>query len=113
MPGTAGHAESDGKRRGSSSGVEGLDGVADVLDILRGQFRVNGKSQGRIGQALAYREVARAIAQIGEADLQVQRKRIIHFGADAVFLEERMQFVASRSLYHKLVVNVARGRSEE
>jgi hypothetical protein len=53
-------------------------------------------------------EVARAIVQVGEGRLQVERGGIVDFSGDAAIAQMVAHQVAIRGANHILVVNVAR-----
>src|SRR6187402_605323 len=68
--------------------------VYDIRLLRVRQFRINRQCQRIRGRGLGNWESTPRIAEIGEALLQVERYRIVHFGADARRIEMSPQPVA-------------------
>src|SRR3954462_10217959 len=74
----------------SEEGAHPRNDLAELRVTQLGED-LQGEHLGR--GALALRALALAVAQVGEARLEVQRERVVDRGADPARLEERLQLV--------------------
>src|SRR5205085_2684361 len=83
-------------RSGDSSREEASDGLDDVSLLLFGQLREHRERERLVGGGLGAGEVALAVAEVGEALLEVHRHGVVDLRADAARLEVLDERVAAR-----------------
>src|SRR5690348_15614596 len=90
----AGASSARGRRwlRASPS-EEGAHPRNDLVELGVTQFGEDRQGEDLARGPLALGALPRAVAQVGEARLEVERQRIVDRGADATRLEERLQLV--------------------
>ena len=71
----------------------------------------DGDGEAFVGSGFGVWEVPFLVAEVAEAFLQVEWKRVIDFGADAVLCEEGSQLVAVWNPDDELVVDVVIGEA--
>ena len=76
-------------------GVEAADGFYYRGDFVFAELGVDGQGEDFLGGAFGYGEVAGFVAQGFEAFLQVERERVVDFGADFVGGQMGAQVVAA------------------
>ena len=87
----------------------------DIFLLFRGQLGIHRQSQDAVAGGLADREVARAVAQVGQAFLQMQRPRIVDFTADTQRFQVPQQGIATAvgHFHHVLIERVPHIRSHD
>src|SRR5690349_9658058 len=91
-------------QRMECSGIERGDGIHHVLQLGFAQLRVDGQRDGLRGGGFGVRAVARLVAEIREAGLQVQRHRVVDLRADALLAQVGLELVALGDADDVLVV---------
>src|ERR1017187_6701399 len=95
-------------RRADLPAVELGDGGHYALEFVVAQFGEDRQRQRISRSGFRLRQVSRLVSQIGEALLQMQRRRIVDFVADSAVGEEGPQFIVVEDAHYELVIDVIR-----
>src|SRR5689334_13719305 len=78
-----------------SAAIERSDGIDHLVQLRAGELGIDGQRQDLLCRFLRLGALPFPVAEIREARLQVERKRIVDRRTDTAFLEKCLQLVAA------------------